>query len=241
MRQLAAALLSFGAVALVSGAIYALEPVAPVLSLGVLYLFAVLPVAAIWGLPYALPVSIVSMLAFNFFFLPPKHTLRLADSENWVALAVYLVTAISVSGLAARARRRGAEAEQRRREAISQQTSRASCSKAARSIPSCRRSPRWPRACSALGAAASSSSLHASAAGANRCTTCSRGIAESAGSSSAPGCNLNGRRPHVSARCSPRFWQQPSSASSLLATHARARLAVGATPSKPRRCAEATP
>jgi two-component system sensor histidine kinase KdpD len=117
MRQLAAALLSFGAVALVSGAIYALEPVAPVLSLGVLYLFAVLPVAAIWGLPYALPVSIVSMLAFNFFFLPPKHTLRLADSENWVALAVYLVTAISVSGLAARARRRGAEAEQRRREA----------------------------------------------------------------------------------------------------------------------------
>jgi two-component system sensor histidine kinase KdpD len=112
-----AALLSLVAVALASFAVFALEPVAPVLSLGVLYLFAVLPVAAIWGLPFAVPVSIVSMLAFNWLFLPPTHTLRLADSENWVALAVYLVTAISVSGLSARARRRAEEAEQRRREA----------------------------------------------------------------------------------------------------------------------------
>jgi K+-sensing histidine kinase KdpD len=117
LRQLAAALASFGAVAVVSIAIWALEPLAPVLSLGVLYLFAVLPVAALWGLPFAIPVSIVSMLAFNWLFLPPTHTLRLADSENWVALAVYLVTAISVSALSARARRRTEEAEERRREA----------------------------------------------------------------------------------------------------------------------------
>jgi K+-sensing histidine kinase KdpD len=116
-RQLTAALLSLGAVAVVSVAIWAIEPLAPVLSLGVLYLFAVLPVAALWGLPFAIPVSIVSMLAFNWLFLPPTHTLRLADSENWVALAVYLVTAISVSALSARARRRTEEAEERRREA----------------------------------------------------------------------------------------------------------------------------
>jgi two-component system, OmpR family, sensor histidine kinase KdpD len=102
----------------VSVAVALLEPFAPVLSLGVLYLFAVLPVAALWGLPYAIPVSVVSMLAFNWLFLAPRHTFRLADSENWVALAVYVVTAISVSGLSARARRRAAEAEQRRREAV---------------------------------------------------------------------------------------------------------------------------
>lgn len=99
--RLRAALLSLAAVVLVTGAIYALRPVAPVLSLGVLYLFAVLPVAALWGLRYAIPVSILSMLAFNFLFLPPTHTFRLADSENWVALAVYLVTALAVSQLAA--------------------------------------------------------------------------------------------------------------------------------------------
>ena len=39
-------LFSLAAVALVSLGVFALEPVAPVLSLGVLYLFAVLPVAA---------------------------------------------------------------------------------------------------------------------------------------------------------------------------------------------------
>ena len=91
---------------MVSVAVWALEPHAPVVSLGVLYLFAVLPVAVLWGLPFAIPVSIVSMLAFNWLFLPPTHTLRLADSENWVALAVYLVTAISVSALSDRAGRR---------------------------------------------------------------------------------------------------------------------------------------
>ena len=95
------ALLSLAAVAVVTAVIFALKPVAPVLSLGVLYLFAVLPVAALWGLRYAVGVSVVSLLAFNFFFLPPTHTLQLRDSENWVALAVYLVTALAVSQLAA--------------------------------------------------------------------------------------------------------------------------------------------
>ena len=95
-------LFSLGAVALVSLAVFALNPFVPVLSLGVLYLFAVLPVAALWGLRYAVLVSIVSMLTFNWFFLPPTHTLQLKDSGNWVALAVFLVTAVSVSWLAAR-------------------------------------------------------------------------------------------------------------------------------------------
>jgi len=112
-----AAVSSLAAVAVVTAAIYLLDPLAPIVSLGVLYLFAVLPVAAFWGLGYAIPVSVLSMLAFNWFFLPPTQTLRLADSENWVVLAVYVGTAIGVSALADRARRRAAEAEQRRREA----------------------------------------------------------------------------------------------------------------------------
>ena len=112
-----AALFSLVAVALVTGAVYALRPVAPVLSLGVIYLFAVLPVAALWGFRWAVAVSLVSMLTFNFLFLPPTHTFRLANSENWVALAVYLLTAVSVSELSARARRRAAEADRLAREA----------------------------------------------------------------------------------------------------------------------------
>jgi two-component system sensor histidine kinase KdpD len=115
---LSRAALSVAAVALVTGAIFGLKEVAPVLSLGVLYVFAVLPVAVSYGLGYAIAVSVGSMLAFNFFFLPPVHTLALTDSENWVALAVYLVTAVVVSELAAVARRRSlaaVEAEALRR------------------------------------------------------------------------------------------------------------------------------
>jgi two-component system sensor histidine kinase KdpD len=109
---------SVAAVAVVTGTIFGLKSVAPVLSLGILYLFAVLPVAVFFGLLYALAVSVLSMLAFNFFFLPPLHTLALTDSENWVALAVFVVTAVVVSELAARARRRAlaaAEADTLRR------------------------------------------------------------------------------------------------------------------------------
>jgi two-component system, OmpR family, sensor histidine kinase KdpD len=111
------ALASVGAVALVSLSVAALRPYVPVLSLGVLYVFAVLPIAVVWGVGFAIAVSIGSMLAFNWFFLPPEHTFQLRDGANWLALTVYLVTAVVVSALAARARRRRDDAEQRRREA----------------------------------------------------------------------------------------------------------------------------
>ena len=104
---------SIAAVALVTGAIAILENGVPVLSLGALYLFAVLPVAVFWGRAYAIGVALASMLAFNFFFLPPRHTFQLRERSNWLALAVYLVTAVVVSELATRSRRRAADAEQR--------------------------------------------------------------------------------------------------------------------------------
>ncbi len=50
------------------------------------------------------------MLAFNFFFLPPLYTLTLSDSRNWFALLVFVCTAIVVSELATRGRRRAREA-----------------------------------------------------------------------------------------------------------------------------------
>jgi two-component system sensor histidine kinase KdpD len=103
------ALASVAAVAVVTGAIELLKPHVPVLSLGVLYIFAVLPIAIFWGLGLAVAVAVASMLAFNFFFLPPTHTLTLADSRNWFALTVFLVTAVVVSELAARSRRQAQE------------------------------------------------------------------------------------------------------------------------------------
>jgi K+-sensing histidine kinase KdpD len=107
----AGVVVSIAAVALVTAVIAGLDRWVPVLSLGVLYLFAVLFVAAVWGLRYAIAVSVGSMLAFNFFFLLPLYTLTLQDTRNWFALLVFLVTAVVVSELATRSRRRAEEAE----------------------------------------------------------------------------------------------------------------------------------
>jgi two-component system sensor histidine kinase KdpD len=116
-RALSGIVFSVAAVGAVTAVIFLLRDHVPVLSLGVLYLPAVLAVAVLYGVVYAVAVSIASMAAFNFFFLPPLHTLALRDSENWLALGVYLVTAVVVSELATRSRRRAADAGQREREA----------------------------------------------------------------------------------------------------------------------------
>jgi len=56
------------------------------------------------------------MLCFNFFFLPPVGALTIADPQNWTALGAFLITAITVGQLSARARRRAEEAEAKQRE-----------------------------------------------------------------------------------------------------------------------------
>jgi two-component system sensor histidine kinase KdpD len=109
-ERLTGIVICLAAVGLVTAAVYALRPIAPVLSLGVLYVIAVVAVAVLRGLAYAVPVSIASMLVFNFLFLPPVHTFALAESENWIALGVYLATAVVVSELATRSRRLAQEA-----------------------------------------------------------------------------------------------------------------------------------
>jgi two-component system sensor histidine kinase KdpD len=109
-RALTGIAVSVAALAVVTGVIAGLDHWVPVLSLTVLYLFAVLPVAVGWGMVYGIGVSIGAMLAFNFFFLSPVNTLTLDDSRNWFALLVFVVTAVVVSELATRSRRRAEEA-----------------------------------------------------------------------------------------------------------------------------------
>jgi two-component system sensor histidine kinase KdpD len=79
-------------------------------------LLAILAIATGWGLLEAIVASLVAVLGFNYFFLPPVETFTIADPQNWVALVAFLVTAMTASQLSARARRRAAEAEERRQE-----------------------------------------------------------------------------------------------------------------------------
>jgi len=74
-------------------------------------LLAVLFVAIAFGSKPAVVASVFAMLCFNFFFLPPYHTLTIADPRNWVALTAFFITALAVGQLSARAKRRAEEAE----------------------------------------------------------------------------------------------------------------------------------
>jgi two-component system, OmpR family, sensor histidine kinase KdpD len=79
-------------------------------------LLAILSVAALWGLRYALPMSVAAALCFNFFFLPPVGKLTIADTQNWVALFAFFFAAVVASNLSDRERRQTEEANRRRRE-----------------------------------------------------------------------------------------------------------------------------
>jgi two-component system sensor histidine kinase KdpD len=80
------------------------------------FLLATLAVATGWGLLEAIVASIAGMLCFNFFFLPPFFTFTIADTQNWVALFAFLVTAVVASQLSASARQRALEATRRQQE-----------------------------------------------------------------------------------------------------------------------------
>ena len=105
------------AVAAATLAIYPLRHLAPVVSLSVVYLPAVLLAATYWGLPLGLATALLSAAAFNFFHLPPTGRFTIADSRNWVALGAFAVVAVTASTIAELARTRAREAERGRAEA----------------------------------------------------------------------------------------------------------------------------
>lgn len=80
------------------------------------FVLSILVVAAAWGLTYAILMSIVAALCFNFFFLPPIKTFTIADTQNWVALAAFVFTSIVASHLSERVQRGARDATNRRME-----------------------------------------------------------------------------------------------------------------------------
>ena len=83
-------------------------------TVGFTLLVAILVISAGWGVRYAIYFSIISTLAYNFFFLPPVGAFTIADPQNWIALSAFLITAIIASQLAERARREAQSAIRRR-------------------------------------------------------------------------------------------------------------------------------
>ncbi len=110
-------LATLASVAIGTLVVYPLKSVAPVVSLGVVYLPAILLISTVWGLRMGLLASVASAAAFNFFQIPPLHRFTIAEEENWVALAAFVIAAVVSSTVAGLARARAVEAERRREEA----------------------------------------------------------------------------------------------------------------------------
>ena len=101
----------FVAIALASG--FILDKFLDVQNVALVFLTAVLASAVTFGLLPALYASIVAMLAFNFFFLPPLYAFTIAAPENVVALLFFLIVAVIASNLTARVRSQAIVARQR--------------------------------------------------------------------------------------------------------------------------------
>lgn len=80
------------------------------------FLLIVLFLATAWGSKPAVLASIVAASSFNYFFLPPVGTFAISDPHNWVAIIAFLLTAVTVGQLSARAKQRTEEAEVGKRE-----------------------------------------------------------------------------------------------------------------------------
>jgi two-component system, OmpR family, sensor histidine kinase KdpD len=83
---------------------------------GFLYLLLVLGLATWGGQGVGVAASVVAMVCFNLFFLPPFGTLTIAEPANWVALASFLTASTVASRLVATARRQAEAARRRQRE-----------------------------------------------------------------------------------------------------------------------------
>lgn len=85
-------------------------------TVGFAYLIVVVLVSVRGGLLVGTVASALATISLNYFFLPPLHTLSLADPANWFALASLLIVSVVVSRLVVAARVQAEEAERRRTE-----------------------------------------------------------------------------------------------------------------------------
>jgi signal transduction histidine kinase len=87
------------------------EPEVPVFVVAALYISVVLAVAHVAGFAYAVPIAMASLLAIDWFYVPPTHSLSLPSLTNDLAAGTYLAAAVVVGRVAERAGRRAAVSE----------------------------------------------------------------------------------------------------------------------------------
>ncbi len=91
-----------------------LYPLIP--NISILYLLIILGLASSRGRYAAILASVSAFLSFDFFLVPPLYVFTIARAEEWVALFVFLVTALLTGQMASTLRQQAQEAHRRERE-----------------------------------------------------------------------------------------------------------------------------
>ncbi|HWE84485.1 MAG TPA: ATP-binding protein [Terracidiphilus sp.] len=81
---------------------------------GLVFLTLVVGFATRAGFATSLYVAVLCAISFDYFFLPPVHTFRLAGVQEWIEMLSFLASSAVVGRLAERARRHTRQAQQRR-------------------------------------------------------------------------------------------------------------------------------
>src|SRR5579863_673459 len=101
---------------LVTGIIYLFKLYPRIPNISVAYLFIVLALASTRGMFAAVVASVVAFLSFDYFLVPPLYTFTIGKVDEWLALFIFLATAITTGQLASAMRRRAEQARKRARE-----------------------------------------------------------------------------------------------------------------------------
>jgi K+-sensing histidine kinase KdpD len=110
-------LLGAGGALAVTGIIYGYHLYPNIPNISIVYLLVILVLASTRGRFAALVASVVAFLSFDFFLVPPLYTFVISRWAEWIALFVFLATALITSQLAAVARQSVEQARLREREA----------------------------------------------------------------------------------------------------------------------------
>ncbi len=84
--------------------------------ISIIYLLAVLGLASTRGRYSAILASLIAFFSFDFFLVPPLYMFTIGKLEEWVALFIFLLTAVTTGQLASALRHRAEQASQRESE-----------------------------------------------------------------------------------------------------------------------------
>lgn len=96
--------------------LYGLQLYPRIPNISLVYLLVVLVLASTRGLYPAILSSVVAFLSFDFFLIQPFYTFTIARPEEWLALFIFLCTAMITGQLAAALRQRVEQARTRESE-----------------------------------------------------------------------------------------------------------------------------